>query len=164
MLEVLNAYVNEYGVYFLELPSKRVGVTINVGGEDFIYRYNDADKVIRVGFEPANNKAIELEFTKNLQYMLGLDKWILHPTVISETEFRAWGKLTPIQQIINTAFLEMNGFNKPYNPALGTFYGAYLPDMTNGLTRMFIYCDEVVASMVGDVYGKLLAVLKIETN
>ncbi|CAB3989931.1 Hypothetical predicted protein [Paramuricea clavata] len=84
MLEVLNAYVNEYGVYFLELPSKRVGVTMNVAGIDFVYRYNNTDPVVRKGFEFISRaNAIQLEFTKNLKYMLGLDEWILHPSGLS---------------------------------------------------------------------------------
>ena len=35
LLEVLNAYMNEYGVYFIALPSKRIGVTLNVSGLTF---------------------------------------------------------------------------------------------------------------------------------
>jgi hypothetical protein len=36
--------------------------------------------------------------------------------------------------------------------------------MTNGKTRMFIYCDEVVPTTVGDVRAPLLAQLEIEPN
>jgi hypothetical protein len=58
----------------------------------------------------------------------------------------------------------MNAYKKPYNPALGTFYGKHLPDMTNGLTRMFIYCDEVVDSIIGNTHGKILVMLQVETD
>jgi hypothetical protein len=44
------------------------------------------------------------------------------------------------------------------------FYGKYMPDITNGKTRMFIYCDEVVPSVVGDVRAPLLAQLKLQTQ
>ena len=44
------------------------------------------------------------------------------------------------------------------------FYGKYSTDITNGKTRMFIYCDEVVPSVVGDVRAPLLAQLKLQTQ
>ncbi|CAB3982337.1 Hypothetical predicted protein [Paramuricea clavata] len=167
LLQVLNAYVNEYGMYLTELPSKRVGVTLNIGGVSFLHQYNTGKVVKTKGLKPVGSY-IKLDFTKNLQYMLGLDDWVLHPTVAWYKENYFYDNtppLSPLELITNTVFMKMDGATpESYDPALGTFYGAHLPDMTNGLTRMFVYCDEVVASMVGNVYGKLLAVLKIETG
>ena len=165
LLEVLNAYTNEYGVYFIALPSKRIGVTLNVSGLTFTYRYVSTNPVKSITYELiANAKSIEFEMTKDLKYMLGLEDWILHPKVKEEIAFRGWEKYTPLFQITKTVYLEMNAYDKPYNPALGTFYGKHLPDMTNGLTRMFIYCDEVVDSIIGNTHGKILVVLQIETD
>jgi hypothetical protein len=162
LLQVLNAYLSEYGIYFIALPSKRIGVTLNVSGLTFTYRYAAVDKLTSKTFEVGRG-GIEFEMTKDLKYMLGLDKWVLHPTVVYEVDFRGWENLSPLLQIINTIYLKMNAYDKPYNPALGTFYGKHLPDMTNGLTRMFIYCDEVVDSVIGNTHGKILVMLQIET-
>ena len=164
LLEVLNAYLNEYGVYFMALPSKRIGVTLNVSGLTFTHRYTSGDPVTSITYEnDGDEKSVEFEMTKDLKYMLGLEEWVLHPKVNSEVASRGWEKDTPLFQIISTVYLEMNAFIKPYNPALGTFYGKHLPDMTNGLTRMFIYCDEVVDSVIGNTHGKILVMLQIET-
>jgi hypothetical protein len=164
LLEVLNAYMNEYGVYFIALPSKRIGVTLNVSGLIFTYRYRHNDPVKSTTFENGVGHGIEFEMTKDLKYMLGLEKWVLHPTVVSEAVFRGWEKDASLLQIIKVVYLKMNAYDKPYNPALGTFYGKHLPDMTNGLTRMFIYCDEVVDSIIGNTHGKMLVMLQIETD
>jgi hypothetical protein len=165
LLQVLNAYLNEYGIYFILLPSKRIGVTLNVAGLTFTYRYNDRDQLVSKPFENPFGDGIEFEMTKDLKYMLGLDRWILHPTVNYEVGKFGWDKThTLLQQIISTVYLKMNGNSLPYNPAWGTFYGEHLPDMTNGLTRMFIYCDEVVDSIIGNTHGKMLVMLQIETG
>ena len=165
LLEVLNAYLNEYGVYFIALPSKRIGVTLNVSGLTFTHRYTSGDRVTSITYEnDGDEKSVEFEMTKDLKYMLGLEEWVLHPKVNYEVDFRGWEKYTPLFQIISTVYLEMNSYRKPYNPALGTFYGKHLPDMTNGLTRMFIYCDEVVDSVIGNTHGKILVMLQIETD
>jgi hypothetical protein len=164
LLQVLNAYLNEYGIYFIALPSKRIGVTLNVAGLTFTYRYAAVDKLTSKTFENVVWNGIEFEMTKDLKYMLGLDKWVLHPTVVSEAVFRGWEKDASLQQIIKVVYQKMNAYDKPYNPALGTFYGKHLPDMTNGLTRMFIYCDEVVDSVIGNTHGKILVMLQIETD
>jgi hypothetical protein len=165
LLEVLNAYLNEYGVYFIVLPSKRVGVTLNVSGLTFTYRYSHGDRVTSIPYEnDGSEKSVEFEMTKDLKYMLGLDQWVLHPQVMYDVDFRGWETRNSLLQIISSVFLGMNAYNKPYNAALATFYGQHLPDMTNGLTRMFIYCDEVVDSVVGNTHGKILVMLQIETD
>jgi hypothetical protein len=165
LLEVLNAYMNEYGIYFIALPSKRIGVTLNVSGLTYTYRYKSTDPVKSVPYENSGiEKSIQFDMTKDLKYMLGLEEWVLHPKVNYEIAFRGWEKRTPLFQIISTIYLLMNAYKKPYNPALGTFYGKHLPDMTNGLTRMFIYCDEVVDSIIGNTHGKILVMLQVETD
>ena len=165
LLEVLNAYMNEYGIYFIALPSKRIGVTLNVSGLTYTYRYKSTDTVKSVPYENFNfEKSVQFDMTRDLKYMLGLEEWVLHPKVNYEIGFRGWENKTPLHQIISTVYLQMNSFDQPYNPALGTFYGKHLPDMTNGLTRMFIYCDEVVDSIIGNTHGKILVMLQVETD
>lgn len=45
-----------------------------------------------------------------------------------------------------------------------TFYGKFMPDMSNGIKKMFIYCDEVEHSIVGNVKARLLASIPIVTE
>jgi hypothetical protein len=45
-----------------------------------------------------------------------------------------------------------------------TFYGKWLPDMTNGINQMFIYCDEVLPSIVGNTKSQLLARVSIQSE
>ena len=37
-------------------------------------------------------------------------------------------------------------------------------DMTNGINQMFIYCDEIVPSIVGNTKSKLLARVSIQSE
>ena len=43
-----------------------------------------------------------------------------------------------------------------------TIYGKWLPDMSNGLDKMFIYCDQIQTSIVGDSKSQLLAIVPIK--
>jgi hypothetical protein len=43
-----------------------------------------------------------------------------------------------------------------------TFYGKWLPDMSNRIDKMFIYCDQVQQSIVGNTKSQLLAIVPIK--
>jgi hypothetical protein len=94
--------------------------------------------------------------------MLGLKEWIVHPEVLAVKKtlhniVRGYNDttMTMIKYMLRT-YRERDNDGK--NGALAqTFYGKWLPDMTNGINQMFIYCDEVVPSIVGNTKSKLLA-------
>ena len=43
------------------------------------------------------------------------------------------------------------------------FMAKWLPDMTNGINQMFIYCDEIL-SILGNTKSKLLARVSIQSE
>ncbi|CAB3977068.1 Hypothetical predicted protein [Paramuricea clavata] len=43
-----------------------------------------------------------------------------------------------------------------------SYMGTFLPDISDGIDKMFIYCDQVENSIVGDTYGRLLAIVPLK--
>jgi hypothetical protein len=167
MLNELNKYVNEYDMYFMTLSGGRIGVSFNVSDISFIYRYNDTDNMASrkyLIYDPL--KDINFEMSKDLKYMLGLETWRVHPDVdwaLFNRE-QQWKGYTQLQIILSTFYLYQNATQSTTKVNWASFYGKYLPDMTNGKTRMFIYCNEVVPTIVGNTRAPLLASLKINTE
>jgi hypothetical protein len=165
LLTELNNYVNEYDMHFMVLSGGRVGVSFNVSDISFIYRYDDTDLIKSLKYkidDPLND--IKFEMTKDLKYMLGLETWVVHPDVANASFNRQqlWKGYTQLEIILTTFYLYQSRVGNGHtNVNWASFYGKYLPDMTNGKTRMFIYCNEVVPSIVGDTRAPLLANLKI---
>ncbi len=56
--------------------------------------------------------------------------------------------------------LEKVDFSDDYK----SYWGKNMTDIMDGVNKMFIYCDEVEASVVGDSNSKLLAIVPIELN
>jgi hypothetical protein len=162
-LKELNNYVNEYDMHFMVLSGGRVGVSFNVSDISFIYRYSNGDHInkrIYTIYDP--QKDIIFEMSKDLKYMLGLETWVVHPEVAWQLFNREeqWKGYTQLEIILSVFYI----YSSKGNINWASFYGKYLPDMTNGKTRMFIYCDEVAPSIVGNTRAPLLANFKINTE
>jgi hypothetical protein len=166
IVKELNRYVMEYGMHFSILAGGRVGISLGISPK-YVCRYNHENlKSIKYIVRTANDFSFEL--TRDLKYMLGLDGYILHPEVtnIFKNSSFSWTHPVPPTQmelILSTVLLKQYE-RKTINKLWYFFYGKYAPDMTNGKTRMFIYCDEVVPTTVGNVRAPLLAQLEIEPN
>ena len=171
IINKLNQLVDEYGIHFYILNGGHVGVSLPTFYY-YIYRFADADAVTLEHRLPQTVADFNFELTKNLQYILGMDEYILHPDVanVFETSGRKNSSLTddilpiPPTEYILTKVFWARFDNNTINRMWFNFYGKYTPDITNGKTRMFVYCDEIVPSIVGDVRASLLAQLKIETD
>ncbi|CAB4025871.1 Hypothetical predicted protein [Paramuricea clavata] len=159
MLKVLNMYVEEYDVTFVLQRGGRVGVqfypnltyvrNLSVGGDGMTYSnqmVSSTHKATITGFE--------IVMTDHLTYMLGLTEWVVHPVVQEAIDIGAYGKTYPMMFILMAAKL----------PEHYTFYGKFLPDISNGITEFFIYCDEVEQCTVGDVKARLLAIVPINVR
>ncbi|CAB3985829.1 Hypothetical predicted protein [Paramuricea clavata] len=160
MIETLNTYVEEYDVHFKLMQGGRVGVSIHMQ-QQFIYRYQDNDDIREILYDIKNDNDISFELTKQLKYMLGLGSWVLHPTVEKYALQTPTG-YTQLQVLMAFVYMLYSSSGLPYDPAMTTFYGKWVPDMTNGITRIFIYCDEVNHSVVGDTKSQLLGTLNIQ--
>ena len=87
--------------------------------------------------------------------MLGLTEVVVHPVVQEVMDAGVSGSaIPPMAYILNAATL----------PEHYTFYGKYMPDVSNGITEFFIYCDEVEQSIVGDVKARLSAIVPINVE
>jgi hypothetical protein len=51
-----------------------------------------------------------------------------------------------------------------YSDDYAAYWGKRMTDIMDGVNKMFVYCDEVEASIVGDSKSKLLAIVPIELN
>jgi hypothetical protein len=162
LIKELNRAVMEYELHFSILAGGRIGVTLGLSPK-YVRRYNNED-LVSVNYIVRTHNDFSFELTKDLKYMLGLDDYILHPEVAGST----WASndkplLTQIKLILTTIIWKRYN-SKTINKLWSFFYGKFAPDMTNGKTRMFIYCDEVVPTTVGNVRAPLLAQLEIEPN
>lgn len=58
----------------------------------------------------------------------------------------------------------MLGFEEYQTVNYRTFFGSKLPDIMDGVNKIFIYCDQVEASVVGDTKSRLLVVVPIDVS
>ncbi|CAB4013521.1 Hypothetical predicted protein [Paramuricea clavata] len=173
LISTLNAYVSEYDVRFTILNSGRIGVTYSIERE---YWYSDvhikkatSDAPVQVFQTFTQNtdegNEFEMVFTETLEYMLGLRKIIVHPSVEKTKEdFNAGAfffdnAIKPPHEWYHF----MNKANKKGdNNFACSFMAEALPDISNGVDKMFIYCDQVEMSIVGDTYASLLAIVPLK--
>ncbi|CAB3980636.1 Hypothetical predicted protein [Paramuricea clavata] len=173
LLDTLNTFVAEYDVKFTLLNNGRIGVTYNIERE----YWHSNTHIKRVTTKPphqvfqafsqntAEGDEFEMMYTKSLEYMLGLRKLIVHPDVV-ETKL-AWER---------GSFFFANHLNPPHNlyrfmnktnesgdnNFACSFMGEALPDISNGIDKMFVYCEQLEMSIVGDTYAPLLAIVPLK--
>jgi hypothetical protein len=77
--------------------------------------------------------------TPALEYMLGLKEIVVHPYIQKLKIGHSLAHLDWLPFIIAT-------YNNTTKREHSTFYGQFMPDMSNGVKKMYIYCDEVEQS------------------
>ena len=179
LLSVLNSYVNEYDVEFSILNGGRIGVTYSIQRE---YWFSDA--TITVSGKGVPNQIwqvfsqntdegdeLEIEITDTLQYILGLKQIIVHPVVEEyKKDVTSYFRLTGMSVDQATfdsynLFHFMNKANKKGNNNFACSYmSKFLPDISGGVDKMFIYCEELEMSIVGDTYARLLAMVPLKAK
>jgi hypothetical protein len=145
----LNSYVEEYDIKFTILNGGRIGVTYNT---IWNYFYSDSSKIVTGQSNPNQvfekhthtslvGDEVEIELTKTLQYMLGMDDLVVHPLVQELKKFIL--QYNPSVKDNNWFYFMNIACQKGDYPFATTYMGKYLPDINNRLDRMFIYCDQV---------------------
>ncbi|CAB3976755.1 Hypothetical predicted protein [Paramuricea clavata] len=173
LLDTLNTFVAEYDVNFTILNNARVGVTYNIERE---YWHSDVT-VKRISTKPPHQifnvfsqntdegDEFQMVFTESLEYMLGLREIKVHPDVVRTKEVR-WGTAFYFPQhmrLLNKNWYHfMNKTNAGgENKFACSFMGKALPDISNGIDKMFVYCEQLEMSVVGDTYAPLLAIIPL---
>ncbi|CAB3988431.1 Hypothetical predicted protein [Paramuricea clavata] len=172
LLDTLNTFVAEYDVNFTILNNNRVGVTYNIERE---YWHSDSH-IKRVSTKPphqvfevfSQNTAVgdefEMVFTQSLAYMLGLQEIKVHPDVVkTKSEWEKGSFFFNIEiQPPHDWYRFMNKTNASgENKFACSFMGKALPDISNGIDKMFVYCEQLEMSVVGDTYAPLLAIIPL---
>ena len=176
LLNTLNSYVDEYDVQFLILNGGRVGVSYSIERE---YWFSDEtikesgkdtpEQIFQTFSQNTDNgDELEIEITDTLKYILGLTEITVHPLV---TEYKS-NYFTLTGSSVDYAtfnsynwFHFMNKANKQGDNSFATSYmGKFLPDISDGIDKMFIYCEELEMSIVGDTYGRLLAIVPLKAK
>jgi hypothetical protein len=162
MLTYLNDLVNEYDMTFI-LQGGRVGVKFNPTpvminqlskNDDGSTWDTDFTVPAKLYLGP---DLFDFEMTTALEYMLGLKDWVVHPDIVAYKVGHSLQDLKWLQFIIAT--IDNNSRTQHF-----TFYGKFLPDISNGINKMMIYCDEVEQSIVGDVKARLLVSIPIKVE
>ncbi|CAB3995355.1 Hypothetical predicted protein [Paramuricea clavata] len=175
LISILNSYVYEYDVRFTVLNSGRIGVTYSIEREYWhsdtnIVTTNSAPLQIYQTFSQNTNEGteFEMELTESLQYMLGLRKIVVHSSVERlknhTTYFNETRHLVSAEEFNVLKYYDlMNVANElGDNNFACTFMGAELPDISDGVDKMFIYCEQLEMSIVGDTYAPLLAIVPLK--
>jgi hypothetical protein len=105
---------------------------------------------------------IDIEMTETLKYMLGLSKLVIHPDVAQYKQQVLEHAINPQSDwvYISEFLISYHSFNREYTMV----YGQYSTDITNGINTIFIYCDEVARSVVGDTNSRLLTCVHIQKD
>jgi hypothetical protein len=163
MLTYLNDLVDEYDMTFILQEGGRVGVKFNPTpvminqlskNDDGSTWDTDFTVPAKLYLGP---DLFDFEMTTALEYMLGLKDWVVHPDIVAYKVGHSLQDLKWLQFIIAT--IDNNSRTEHF-----TFYGKFLPDISNGINKMMIYCDEVEQSIVGDVKARLLVSIPIKVE
>ncbi|CAB3977267.1 Hypothetical predicted protein [Paramuricea clavata] len=190
LLLTLNALVGEYDVKFTHLNNGRIGVTYTLERE---YWHSDVT-IKRITTQPPHqifevfpqntceSDEFQMTFTESLEYILGLQQIKIHPDVQATKDYyttlKASGsrmfvtriqKSNPsVEEDPNLGITWYNFMNKTNdcenNNFACSFMGKALPDISNGIDKMFVYCDQLEMSIVGDTYAPLLAVVPLKDD
>ena len=175
LINVLNSYVSEYDIEFSILPSGRIGVVYSIQRE---YWFSDetigvvGQKTPQLILETSpqntdNGDELEIEITDTLKYILGMRAIVVHPLVTwGKNEMRKYvglGYMTQAQFDTFNWYYFMNKINKLGEKTFACSYtGKSLPDISDGVDKMFIYCEQLEMSIVGDTYAHLLVMVPLK--
>ncbi|CAB3990826.1 Hypothetical predicted protein [Paramuricea clavata] len=154
MLEYLNELVDEYDMVFVKQDGGRVGVKFN-GVIQYIYQAKKPSYA-ELSKPYTRSSSFDFEMTPSLEYMLGLNEWVVHPDMVAAKIGHAQAHLPWLQ------FIQIAGDERKLEHF--TFYGKHMPDMSNGISKLMIYCDEVEQSVVGNTKARLLASVPINVE
>jgi hypothetical protein len=161
LLKTLNALVDEYDVFFSSLNGGRVGINFAPTLTN-MYNVKNFPANTAKGFDYVDQtNMIDIKMTKTLEYMLGLTKLVLHPEVLKyqktapKRNQTAWDYICEYLAAHSATSTDVDNTHT-------LCYGKYLTDITNGLTTIFIYCDEVAPAVVGDTHSRLLTCVHVQ--
>ena len=168
IIDSLNRLTNEFDLVFFILNGGRVGVRFASCVSLFCPR------VGQNGYKKRElPNMFNFEMTDDLLYMLGLSSFVLHPAVekykagtlaqghpssIHQTDWE-W-----IYEFLYQTMLVHDDSTVTVDRKATTFYGKYLTDITNGINTIFVYCDKVARSVVGDTNSRLLTCIHIQKD
>ena len=161
MLRYLNELVDEYDMAFVIQEGGRIGVKFN-GLPVLLEQTLAADGTYNTDFKVARNiygghDLFSYEMTTDLEYMLGLTEIVVHPYIRNLKIGSSVAYLDWLPFIIAT-------YSNDTKREHSTFYGKFMPDMSNGVKKLYIYCDEVEQSIVGDTKARLLVTIPIKVE
>jgi hypothetical protein len=112
---------------------------------------------------------LEIEMTTTLQYILGMKEIIVHPLVmehksslINYFDLTGWVVDQKTFDSYNWYHFMNKANKKDANGFACSYMGKILPDISDGIDKMFIYCDQVEMLVVGDTYARLLAIVPLK--
>ena len=163
LLRYLNELVDEYDMTFVIQEGGRIGVKFN--GIPVLIEQNTANDdgvTWDTDFVAAKNIYLQadlfsFQMTTALEYMLGLKEVVVHPYIRQLKIGHSLAHLDWLGFIIAT-------YSNDTKREHSTFYGKFLPDMSNGVKKIYVYCDEVDQSIVGDVKARLLVTIPIKVE
>ena len=133
----LNNMLEEYDIFFLKDNDGKIRISVNM----YIEYWKKSNKFELSSKSCENLKkktkiSLLLKLSKKLAFMLGFKLEDLH--------------------------FEQENNNETINTTAQTILSDYLPDVSDGLNKFYIYCDELERVLVGDTSAELLAIIPID--
>ena len=137
LINFLNNMLEEYDIFFLKDNDGKIRVSVNM----YIEYWKKSNKFELSSKSCENLKkktkiSLLLKLSKKLAFMLGFKLEDLH--------------------------FEQENNNETINTTAQTILSDYLPDVSDGLNKFYIYCDELERVLVGDTSAELLAIIPID--
>ena len=151
VLDLLNNFLSEHGVFLVLNNNGKIEITVNMTSE-----YWDRD----VGQTGAHNRMcdandiyklfvdLKLRLSSDLAYLLGFRSDLLVFKNFDYTSVGVWNGNKRLKKHDVNLFV--------------TKVGDFLPDITVGVSKAYIYCEQMEKSLVGDSSSELLCVIPIK--
>ena len=136
LISALNSYVEEYDIIIEKTREGKVGVHFNFDIEYWYQQFKSSSGYAYDGWRDLNVFHCGAQF-RRLNVSFTLSEKLKYMLGLDEVEF---------------------------NEGYTAYWGKNLPDIMDGVNKIFIYCDEVEASIVGDSKSRLLAIAPIELD
>ena len=136
LISTLNSYVEEYDIIIEKTREGKVGVHFNFDIEYWYQQFKSSSGYAYDGWRDLNVFHCGAQF-RRLNVSFTLSEKLKYMLGLDEVEF---------------------------NEGYTAYWGKNLPDIMDGINKIFIHCDKVEASIVGDSKSCLLAIASIELD
>ena len=150
LINFLNNSLEEYGIYVSKENNSKIKISSDLYVEYWLNQKSNSTGKQHDG-ENLNNFHLSSKSSENLQKKFKINMVI--------TLSQKLGFILGFKQNVIHFIQEID--NTPINSTVQSIFSDYSPDVSDGLNKFYIYCEELERVLVGDTSSELLAVVPI---